>query len=105
MEPFALHLEEAFNFTSGAIVSKVLVKTEAGDHTLFCLAAGTSISEHTSTREAVITVLKGKGLFRLADQEVSLRPGTFIFMPANTPHAVQAEEDLAFLLSVVGPRR
>ncbi|TDA68715.1 MAG: cupin domain-containing protein [Clostridia bacterium] len=100
MEIQVQDLEQAYTFSHGGVFSKVLVRTSKCDHTLFCMAAGTSISEHTSTREAAITVLKGEGVCTLAGREEAMRPGTFIFMPANTPHALRAEKDLAFLLSL-----
>ena len=64
------------------------------------LAAGTEIDEHTSTRNAVITVLEGTGNLNLEGKDIALAPGVFVFMPANAPHAVQAAENLAFVLTL-----
>jgi len=79
-------------------LSKVIADGEESETTLFCMAKGTSLSEHTSGREATILILRGRGTFNLAGKDVELLPGTFIFMPAGTSHSLAAEENLAFLL-------
>ena len=98
MKEFRMDLNEAMAFSPGGIFTKEIAEGKNGDATLFCMAAGSKLSEHTSTREAFITVVRGKGTFDLAGTEVAMAPGTFIFMPANTKHALAAAEDLAFVL-------
>ncbi|MEK6563769.1 MAG: cupin domain-containing protein [Candidatus Omnitrophota bacterium] len=95
-------LEKMMEFPKEGIFSKVLVKTNISNHTLLCLAKGTDMSEHTSTREAAVTVLKGKGTFVLRRKKIKMKPGVFIFMPKNAPHSLNADEDLAILLSLSG---
>ncbi|NPE27225.1 cupin domain-containing protein [Methanococcoides sp. SA1] len=95
---FTKDLSELMQFQSEGIFSTVLAKAEGYNYTLMCLAAGTNIDEHTSTKNGVVQVLKGKGIFKLFDKDIEMKEGTFIFMPANAPHALQAEEDLAILL-------
>jgi nitric oxide dioxygenase len=63
-----------------------------------CLAKGTDIDTHTSSKNGVVQVLKGSGIFRLFDRDIEMRPGIFIFMPADAPHSLKADEDLAILL-------
>ncbi len=99
------NLNEMMEFPREGIFSKVLVKTDISNHTLMCLAKGSNISEHTSTREAAVTVLKGKGTFVLNGEKIKMKPGLLIFMPKNAPHSLSAEEDLAILLSLSGKER
>lgn len=89
-------------FPKEGIFSKVLVKTAVSNHTLMCLAKGSDISEHTSTWEAAVTVLKGEGIFVLNGKKIKMKPGVFIFMPENAPHSLSASKDLAILLSLSG---
>ncbi len=77
-----------------------MLKVSYCQYTLFCLAAGTDIAEHTSTRNAVVQVIEGQGTLTLEGQEINLEPGVFVFMPANAPHALKAEANLAFLLAL-----
>ncbi|KGK99735.1 cupin [Methanococcoides methylutens] len=95
---FSKDLSELMQFPSEGIFSTVLAKAEDYNYTLMCLAAGTNIDEHTSTKTGVVQVLKGKGIFRLFDNDIEMKEGTFIFMPANAPHSLHADEDLAILL-------
>lgn len=96
------NLSRSMEFPREGVFSKVLVKTARSSHTLMCLSKGTDISEHTSTREAAVTVLKGKGIFFIEKTKIKMEPGVFIFMPKDTPHALSASEDLAILLSLSG---
>lgn len=97
---FTTTLQDLIEYPSSGILSKVLLKDRNSQYSLFCLAPGTEIDEHTSTRNAVITVVEGRGNLNLEGKEIALKPGVFIFMPANAPHAVQAQENLAFTLAL-----
>jgi quercetin dioxygenase-like cupin family protein len=97
---FFFPLRERIEYPADGVLSKVLLKDNNCQHTLFCLAAGTNISQHTSTRNAVINVIEGRGVLTLEGENIQLEPGIFVFMRANAPHALQAEENLAFLLTL-----
>lgn len=100
-EGFSKDLNESMKFPKEGIFSTVLAKSENYNFTLMCLAAGTDIDEHTSTKTGVVQVLKGTGIFRLSNKEIEMKPGVFIFMPNDAPHSLKAEEDLAILLLLV----
>ncbi len=95
---FSFPLRERIEYPDGGVLSKILFKDSNCQHTLFCLAAGTNISEHTATRNAVINVIEGQGILTLEGKDIQLEPGMFVFMCANAPHALKAEENLAFIL-------
>lgn len=99
-EYLVTQLREKIEYPRAGVLSKVITQDENCQYTLFCLAASTEISEHTSTRNASINVLEGKGLLNLAGEEITLEPGVFVFMPGHAPHALKAEENLAFLLTL-----
>lgn len=91
-------LNRLITFTPGGILSRVVLESEHLEATLFCLAAGSGISEHTAGREAAITVLRGRGVFTLEGRRITMSPGVFISMKPGAPHSLKATEDLAFLL-------
>lgn len=95
---FDATLQDLIEFPVNGINSKVLFKDNNSQYSLFCLAEGTNIDEHTSTRNAVVTVIEGRGNLNLEGKNIALNPGVFVFMAANAPHAVQAYENLAFTL-------
>jgi nitric oxide dioxygenase len=97
---FTATLQDLIEYPTSGIFSKVLLKDKNSQYSLFCLAAGTEIDEHSSTRNAVITVVEGRGNLNLEGKDIALAPGVFVFMKANAPHALQAEENLAFILTL-----
>lgn len=97
--PF-LQLKEHIEYPESGILSKVLWKNELCQYSLFCLAANTEISEHTSTRNAMVQVLEGTGSLTLNGTNIPLVPGVLIFMAAHAPHALAASSNLAFILAL-----
>lgn len=97
---FTATLQDLIEYPNQGILSKVLLKDNNCQYTLFCLAKGTEIEEHTSTRNAVVTVIEGQGTLTLEGREIDLKSGIFVFMPANGPHALQAKENLTFVLTL-----
>ncbi len=95
---FTKDLNSLMQFPKEGVFSTVLAKSDTYNYTLMCLASGTDIDEHTSTKNGVVQVLKGKGVFKLYDKEIKMIPGVFIFMPMDAPHSLRADEDLAILL-------
>ncbi len=95
-----LQLQEQLEYPKSGILSKVLFQDQACQYTLFCLAAHTEISEHTSTRNALVQGIAGRGILTLKKREILLEPGVVILMPAHAPHAIQATDNLAFLLTL-----
>ncbi len=92
------NLNELMEFPKKGIFSRVLDKSDNYNYTLMCLSKGTDIDTHTSTKNGAVIVLKGKGTFKLFDEDIEIREGSFIFMPKDAPHSLKAEEDLAILL-------
>ncbi|CAD5978076.1 hypothetical protein PA905_18710 [Planktothrix agardhii CCAP 1459/11A] len=103
MTQIILNLKDKIQYSDAGIFSSVLWKNEICQYTLFCLAKGTDISEHTSSRNATVQVLEGAGILTLNGEDIRLEPGIFIVMDANAPHALKAESNLAFLLTLSTP--
>jgi quercetin dioxygenase-like cupin family protein len=99
-QSLVIQLKDKIEYAETGVLSKVLLKVPYCQYTLFCLAAGTDIAEHTSTRNAVVQVIEGQGTLTLEGQDINLEPGVFVFMPANAPHALKAEANLALLLTL-----
>jgi nitric oxide dioxygenase len=97
---FNSNFTELIEYPQDGVLSKVLLKDDNCQYTLFCLAAETDISEHTSSRNASIVVLEGRGILTLEGKDIQLEPGVFVFMTAHAPHALKAQDNLAFLLTL-----
>lgn len=101
MENKFQNLIESINYSDGAILSKVISKSGPLDITLFSMAKGTELSEHTSTKPASIYIIEGTGLFKLAGQKIKMLPGVLITMEKDTVHSLKAEENTSFILSLL----
>lgn len=92
-------IKKLIAYSPGGITSKVLAKGRI-NVTLFCMAAGTEIGDHTSTKEGFVYVLEGEGTFILEGREIEMRQGIFFLMSKNAIHSLAAEKDTSFLLSL-----
>jgi len=96
----SVNLYSAMKFQRGGIYSKVLFKSKKADLTMMCIAKKEGLDTHTSTKQGVVQVLKGKGEFLLYNKKICLKPGVLIFMPKNAPHSLKSDSDLAILLTL-----
>lgn len=96
-----MNIKEFISYSEGGILSKVIVKSDKLDVTLFCMAQGTEISEHTSTKQGFVYVIEGDGVFTLEGKEIKMLPGVFIQMEQNMVHWIKAQENTSFLLALV----
>jgi quercetin dioxygenase-like cupin family protein len=98
--PLNVDLDALRQVAEGGIVSKVVVENRHHKIVHFTFAPGQELSEHTAGVPAVIHVLDGEGTVRLADDSFGARPGSLFYMPAGLRHAVLAEGELTFLLTM-----
>lgn len=94
-------LQSLIAYNEGGVLSKVILRTQKQHLTLFCMAKGTEISDHTSTKEGFVIVLEGKGVFILEGEPISMQPGVIIFLKKDIVHSLHAEENTSFLLSLI----
>jgi quercetin dioxygenase-like cupin family protein len=97
-----MQLKEHIQYNADGILSKVIVKNDNANITLFCMGAGTDISEHTASREGTVYVIEGKGTFMLDGKTIPMQAGTLIHLRKAQPHSLQVEENTSFLLTLYG---
>ena len=100
----ALDLKALVDYREGQVVSRTLAQNNAVSLTLFAFAENEEISSHSSTGDAMVTVLEGAARITIGGKEHPLSEGETIVMPAGIPHAVLATERFKMLLVVVFPR-
>lgn len=93
-------LEGMIEFPRDGIVSKTVLKKAGKDVTLFCMSAGQLMSSHTSSYPAIIHVLQGKGEVTLANKKYEAKPNAWFYMPAGLSHAIRAQQNQVFLLTL-----
>ncbi|MEZ0395058.1 MAG: cupin domain-containing protein [Anaerolineales bacterium] len=96
-----LDLAALAEYQPGAIVSRQLTKSEAGNVTLFAFDAGQELSEHTAPFDALVHLLDGEAEIKIGDRPFLLSAGQAILMPANVPHAVRAVTRFKMLLTII----
>jgi quercetin dioxygenase-like cupin family protein len=92
---------ELANYQKGSVVSRILIRRDKGNVTLFAFDEGQELSEHTAPFDALAHVLEGRAEIRIAGQPFSLSAGDVILMPANQPHAVRALSAFKMLLTMI----
>ena len=88
-------------YAEGSIVSKILLRNEKGNVTLFAFDQGEMLSEHTAPFDAILQVLDGMTEVTIDGSKHVLVTGESIIMPANIPHAVTALERFKMLLIMI----
>lgn len=95
------NIRQLIEYSKGGILSKELVKGGKTNITLFCMAEGTEISEHTSTKEGFVYVIEGEGIFNLEGKEIEMSSGVFISLKKNAGHFLKAKKNTSFLLFLI----
>lgn len=96
-----LDLAHLVGYQDGSIVSRVIVKSEAGNVTLFAFDAGQELSEHTAPFDALVQILDGEAGIVISGQTFHLVAGQAIILPANEPHAVKSGTRFKMLLTMI----
>lgn len=89
------------DYSNEAIVSKTLIKKETGTVTLFAFDKGQGLSEHTTPFNAMVQVVDGEAVVIIDKKQHKVSAGEFIIMPADVPHALDAEERFKMLLTMI----
>jgi nitric oxide dioxygenase len=96
------HLYDMIEFPKEGILSKTIAESPSGEVDLFLLPKGEKISGHTASRSATVLILRGEADFLLGEDWHRVKPGDWFFMEAGLMHALNAVEDLAFMLTLFG---
>ena len=94
-------IKDAIEYASDSVVSKMLIKKEAGNLTLFAFDKGQALSEHTAPFDAAVQILDGTAEIIIGGESYILKEGEFVIMPADTPHAVKASKKFKMLLTMI----
>jgi len=96
-----VNLVESLSYQSDAVVSRTLIKSDAGNVTLFAFDQGQELSEHTAPFDALVHILDGEAEIRINQDTFSIGVGELLIMPANEPHALKAIQPFKMLLTMI----
>lgn len=100
-EPRVERVADLVAYQAGAIVSRIVVKRETGNVTLFAFDAGQELSEHTAPYDALVQVLEGEAAITIAGRPYRVGAGEMLLMPAHQPHALKAVAPFKMLLTMI----
>ena len=86
------------NYQEDSIVSKILLKKETGNVTLFAFDSGQELTEHTSLFDALVQCLEGKINIKAGGENFTVSSGEMLKLPAKIPHALNAVERSKMML-------
>ena len=96
-----LNLASVVEYSEGGVISKQLIKSPAGNVTLFSFDKGEGLSEHRAPFDAIVQVLEGVVDIVLDGKTFTLKTGESIVFPANAPHALTVAHSVFHLFSFV----
>ena len=98
---FIESLADEVAIQAGSTVSKVVAKGGPLRLVLFAFDVGEELTEHTASLPVVIQVIEGAVTIEASDGRVQLVPGGWLFLEANEPHTVVADQPTKMLLTMV----
>ena len=84
-----------------SIVSRTIQRSDGIKVIIFGFAAGQELSQHTASVPAMLHFLEGEADLMLGEENMRAKPGTWVFMEANLPHAIHTRTPVKMLLTMV----
>jgi quercetin dioxygenase-like cupin family protein len=89
------------NYQDGAVVSREIIRKNAGTVTLFSFSESQGLSEHTAPFDALVYILEGKVEVVISGKVHHINQGEFVILPANKPHSLKALSRFKMLLVMI----
>ena len=80
------------------ILSRTVFQDDRVKAVIFGFGAGQELSEHTAARPAMLFFVKGEARLGLGDESRDAQAGTWVHMPANLKHSIEARTPVVMLL-------
>jgi quercetin dioxygenase-like cupin family protein len=94
-------LKSEIDYQDNSVVSKVILKKQSGNITLFAFDKDEMLSPHSAPYDAVVYVVDGIAEIMIGETFHNLTEGEVIIMPANIVHSVKAVEKFKMLLTMI----
>ena len=87
----AVDIQFLLDYQKDSVVSREVIKKELGTVTFFAFDQGQGLSEHSAPFDATVQGIDGEAEITISGKKNTVNAGQIIIMPANEPHALQAE--------------
>lgn len=95
---FFAELAREIEAPADGTLSRTLYQDDQLKAVLFGFSAGQELSEHTSTKSAVLHFLHGEAEVGLGEDLVVVKEGGWIHMPPQLPHSIRTKTPCTMLL-------
>lgn len=96
-----LNMAALIEYSQGGVISKQILKSEAGNITLFSFDEGQGLSEHKAPFDAMVQVIEGEVEIKIEGKPFLVKGGESIILPANAIHALRAVKRFKMLLTMI----
>jgi quercetin dioxygenase-like cupin family protein len=94
-------LIDSINYQNGSIVSRQIIKKPNGNITLFAFDKDESLTEHTSSFEAVVYMVDGEMEIRIGGNPHQVKAGEILILPPDVVHGLKATVKSKMLLTMI----
>ena len=84
-----------------SVVSRTVMDKDVGTVTLFAFDEGQGLSEHVTPYDALVQILDGEAEITISGQAHTVKAGQMLIMPANKPHALDANVRFKMMLIMI----
>lgn len=95
------YLESLTEYQKDSVVSKTLIGKKTGTVTVFAFDKGEGLSEHTAPFDALVYIVDGEAKVTIEGQDMLMKKGNIVILPANKPHALFAQEKFKMMLVMI----
>lgn len=95
-------VQELVTFHPDSIVSRTIFEDETVKAVLFGFAAKQSLSEHISSRAAMIHIVSGDAQLTLGDDTYEVQDSAWVQIPPHLPRSVVDKTETVMLLMLKG---
>lgn len=96
-----LDARDLVSYQSGSVVSREIVRGDAGTVTVFAFDEGEGLSEHTAPFDALVHIVDGEAEVVISGDPLRLEEGEMVIMPAGEPHSLKALKRFKMVLTLI----
>jgi quercetin dioxygenase-like cupin family protein len=93
------------SYQEASVVSRIVLKREKGNVTIFAFDVGQGLSEHTSPFDALAQIVDGEAEITISGKPIVVKTGEVVLLPAGEPHALKAIARFKMLLTMIRSAR
>jgi quercetin dioxygenase-like cupin family protein len=96
-----LSLVDLVEYQEGQVISRTFAQSKSLSLTLFAFHEGEGLSTHTAAGDAFVQILDGQASVNIGSNDIQVKAGQIVLMPANVPHSLHADTSFKMLLTVI----